>query len=130
MELSKKRMLDIAEALEFRSKNAEIKCGKCGTTLMQYSKEEVAFYERVVELLKANQEGKLKILPCMVGDHVWRLIDGKIYESRIQGISICSNGFIALHFGGYPAQGAFAGAIGKTVFLTKEKAEEALANGV
>ena len=126
MQLSKERMLEIAKALEFRSKNAEIKCRKCGTTLMQHSKEEVAFYEQVVQLLQTDAEGRLVVLPCNVGDTVWFVYEGKIHEMRVQGISVTQSRYIILEFGGYPVVNIWGDEVGKSVFLTKEEADEAL----
>lgn len=65
-------------------------------------REELKYYEDLVE------QGRLVELPCKVGDIVW-----DIDYSRP-----CSNGSIV---------GSFASSeIGKTVFLTKEEAEQAL----
>ena len=128
MELSKKRMLDIAEALEFRSKNAEIKCGKCGTTLMQYSKEEVVFYERVLKLLQANQEDRVVVLPCRQMDNVWGIKNNIVEKYLVGRVTVTRSGEITLCLYGHGYVSAKD--IGKTIFLTEEEAEEALANGV
>lgn len=128
MELSKKRMLDIAEALEFRSKNTEINCGKCGTTVMKHSEEEVAFYEKVVKLLQADQEGRLVVLPCRQMDNVW-VIKNNVVEKHLVGrVTVTRSSGIVLHLYGHGY--ALEKDIGKTIFLTKEEAEEALTNGI
>lgn len=129
MELSKKRMLEIAKALEFSSKNTEINCGKCGATVMKHSEEEVAFYEQVVKLLQADQDGKLKVLPCEIGDTAWgiRNCGGVKYvlEGKIKEIYFSKDMQLVVVLGGI-ARGVY----GEKIFGTKEEAEEALANGV
>lgn len=82
-------------------------------------------YVRIIELLKADKAGKLVVLPCKVGDHVWE--DGR--EA------------IVVWFFGYKTERYlhaqfFDNAeytdipfyeIGKTVFMTREEAEAAMA---
>ena len=77
MELTKEKMLEIAERKE--------KCIKCDTEkhiciacdnfvcANKVWREEVAFYEHVGELLQANAEGRLLVLPCKVGDAIDKL---------------------------------------------------------
>lgn len=80
-----------------------------------------------VELLKAEKEGRCVVLPCKVGDYVWIIYEGEIYETRVQGISMsasCQD--TILHFGGYPIVTAWGCQIGKVVFLTLAEAEAAL----
>ena len=90
--------------------------------------------ERIRELLKADKEGRLVVLPCKVGDTVW--IVGtvrKLYSAKVRTF-----------FCGHPSavRGDDDGGhihmirttecdipmqeFGKTVFLTREEAEKAL----
>ena len=81
--------------------------------------------DHIRDLIKAEQDGRLVVLPCKVGDHVW--IDGR--------------DAIVTEFFGYRSERYFHAVIlgrnkhidipfteiGKTVFLTREEAEAALA---
>ncbi len=116
MELSKERMLEIAERKE--------KCVKCDTEkhiciacdnfvcANKVWREEVAFYEQIRELLQADTEGRLVVLPCKVGEKVFA-----IYTS-IKGTNpiICRVSF----------EESMIPLFGKYVFLTREEAEAAL----
>ncbi len=138
MELSKEKMLEIAERKE--------KCVKCDTEkhiciacdnfvcANKVWREEVAFYEQVRELLQADAEGRLMVLPRNVGDTVYEVQE---IRKRIQPYTI-----ISIHVskcsilfgwelkdgeGIYSNVNGFSDyAIGKTVFMTKEEAEAAL----
>ena len=74
-------------------------------------------HDRMKELAKADKEGRLVVLPCKVGDTVWRIKwtfetypdDSELY--------IEPDAFLL--------QDVFN--ISKTVFLTREEAEKALA---
>ena len=87
-------------------------------------------FKRIIELMNAEAEGHLVVLPCKVGDAVYVIFDsdtGKaIYETRVQGISVTIRGTAILNFGGYPVQYAWDSDVGKTVFLTPAEAEAAL----
>ena len=81
--------------------------------------------DHIRDLIKAEQDGRLVVLPCKVGDHVW--IDGR--------------DAIVTEFFGYRSERYFHAVIlgrnkhidipfteiGKTVFLTRQEAEAALA---
>ena len=83
--------------------------------------------DHIRDLLHAEQDGRLVVLPCKVGDHVW--IDGR--------------DAIVTEFFGYRSERYFHAVIlginkhidipfteiGKTVFLTREEAEAALKGG-
>lgn len=84
------------------------------------------------DLLQAKQQGRLVVLPCKVGDTVYRLqryfndatlkSEVKIKRCTIESInldSMCTNDMVFLSFEN----------IGKTVFLTREEAERALEGG-
>lgn len=84
--------------------------------------------KRLDELNKAEKDGRLVVLPCKIGDTVWVLLeDGAPCMARVQGISMsatCED--ILLRFGGYPPVSVWGSDIGKTWFLTRQEAEEAL----
>lgn len=83
------------------------------------------------ELLQAEQDGRLVVLPCKVGDSVYIPdLEKKIpVKVRVQGISISVSGRTILHFGGYPVECAWGDGCGKDWFLTCEEAETALSGG-
>ena len=87
--------------------------------------------ERIRELLKADKEGRLVVLPCKVGSTVYTEFRDKVVEKRIG----------QFHVNGYTEPRLWADidcdwastqcvrwnlAIGKTIFLTREEAEAAL----
>lgn len=87
--------------------------------------------ERIRELLKADKEGRLVVLPCKVGSTVYTEFCDKVVEKRIG----------KFHVNGYTEPRLWADidcdwastqcvrwdlAIGKTIFLTREEAEAAL----
>ena len=83
--------------------------------------------DHIRDLLRAEQDGRLVMLPCKVGDHVW--IDGRDaivteffgYRSEryFHAVILGRNKHIDIPFN----------EIGKTVFLTREDAEAALKGG-
>lgn len=81
---------------------------------------------RIGELMQADQDGRLVVLPCKVGDTVWLLYEGEVCDVRVQGISLSTDHKdCILHFGGYPCACAWGSAVGKAWFITREAALEA-----
>ena len=80
---------------------------------------------RLRELAEADKEGRLVVLPCQVGDKLYRVFDGNISEHEVQNMKYFARqrrlGIDMTPF--FPDAGRF---IGKTVFLTLEEAEKAL----
>lgn len=72
--------------------------------------------ERIRELLKADKDGRLVVLPCKVGDTVWRI------KRTFEEYPDRSKPYIEPS--GFLLQDVFN--ISKTVFLTREEAEKAL----
>ena len=71
--------------------------------------------ERIRELLKADQDGRLVVLPCKVGDTVYRLQYIEQTPGRfVVGVAEIKFALIWLE------------EFGNTVFLTREEAESAL----
>lgn len=88
-----------------------------------------AVYEKLYEYEDAEEQGLLLRLPCKVGDKVY--IPGHQFPSKIWGFSINGEGVFANYaeyeYSPISALGRFAiKDIGKTVFLTREEAEQAL----
>lgn len=83
--------------------------------------------ERIRELLKADRDGRLVVLPCKVGDTVYWVHGAVITECKVHRIQKNRNGlYICLKSN--VSHGAFRAdlSIGKTVFLTREEAEKVL----
>jgi|GEM_PF-384170 len=87
--------------------------------------------DRVKELAETDKNGRLVVLPCQSGEHVFALLDGKKYVSECEVkhavldgwrkvFAICPIGDLGAEY--YAPFGAF----GQTVFLTREEAEKAL----
>ena len=84
---------------------------------------------RIKELLQAESEGRLIVLPCKVGDTVWRIVGcgtnghRSVQKRKVLAVTIYHTGDMVIHTDG--AENRF----GKTVFLTREAAEAALGGG-
>lgn len=87
--------------------------------------------ERIRELLKADKDGRVVVLPCKVGQRVFALLDTDkhISECEVKQIGMGNKiGFIGLEPIGARGReyGVALNGSGKTVFLTREEAEKAL----
>lgn len=83
------------------------------------------FTEHIRELLWAEQDGRLMVLPCKVGDTIYRCGDPikKIYEWQIAYVEVYEDETVFVD----DSDNTFMEAdIGKTVFLAREEAERAL----
>ena len=82
---------------------------------------------RMVELMKADKEGRLVVLPCRQGDELWtygNFPQGReVYRFTVSDVSTL-NGRTVLNTLGLGT--IMAEDIGKTVFLSREEAEKAL----
>ena len=87
--------------------------------------------ERIRELLKADKDGRVVVLPCKVGQRVFALLDTDkhISESEVKQIGLGNEiGFVGIEPIGARGReyGVSIKGFGKTVFLTREEAEKAL----
>lgn len=88
--------------------------------------------ERIRELLKADKDGRLVVLPCKVGDRLYEVTGRKtisVYKVRairVELFGLFIEWDIVEGFVWQSLSGINAGEIGKTVFLTREEAEKAL----
>ena len=91
---------------------------------------------RVLELLKADKEGRVVVLPCKVGDTVYMIerifdIDNGVCD-EICARKVIGHGGNNLNklwligSGGICNVSIFVSEFGKTVFFTREEAEKAL----
>ena len=81
---------------------------------------------RLSELAEADKDGRLVVLPCKVGDKLYRVFAGEIFEHRVGSMK-----YFAIQgrwdFETYPFCPCVESSIGKTVFFSREEAEKALA---
>lgn len=77
------------------------------------------------DLLKSEQDGRLVVLPCKVGDTVYFTLLGRIIEKPV--FSIVSFSASARIYCAGTSEYFRPEDFGKTVFLTREEAEAALA---
>lgn len=100
----------------------------------EYEKRRLITPQNTAEKMTAKgyrKQGENVIeLPCKVGDKVYRTSGNycgeKIFEGVVNQINIYNNGEIRFWMYGHPL-GFACDDIGKTVFLTKAEAEQALA---
>lgn len=81
--------------------------------------------DRLEELAEADREGRLVVLPCKVGDKLYRVFAGEIFEHRVGSMK-----YLAIQgrwdIDTTPFCSYVESSIGKTIFLTHEQAERAL----
>ena len=85
--------------------------------------------EQVQELAKAEADGRLVELPCKVGNSIWKIkavfsYFSKPMEDRVERIIITNSEILVYCTSGTKFS---VNSIGKTVFLTREAAEKAIA---
>lgn len=80
--------------------------------------------ERIRELMWADRDGRVAVLPCKVGDILYRVFAGEIFEHRVGSMK-----YFAIQgrwdIETYPFCPCVESSIGKTVFLSREEAERA-----
>lgn len=81
--------------------------------------------DRLRELDEADKDGRVVVLPCKVGDKLYRVFYGEIFEHRVGSMK-----YFAIQgrwdIETYPFCPCVESSIGKTIFLTREEAEKAL----
>ncbi len=88
-------------------------------------------FNHLIELLRAEKEGRVMVLPCKVGQRVFALMDTDkhISECEVKQIGLGNEiGFVGIEPIGARGReyGVSIKGFGKTVFLTREEAEVAL----
>ena len=86
---------------------------------------------RMVELMKADKDGRVVVLPCKVGDTVFARLDNNrkyVCECKVKQIVVDNIGFVTFAPIGAPEReyDVSLRGFGKTVFLSREEAEKAL----
>lgn len=95
--------------------------------------EPIVLTEHIIELLNAEQEGRLIVLPCKPGDTVYEVVpacDGNYDFCTYlggRGNFRCASNMCGGYVVEVPFDALFRHMIGKTLFLTREEAEAALA---
>lgn len=87
--------------------------------------ESFAPYERLRKWAEADKDGRVVVLPCKVGDKLYRVFAGEIFEHRVGSMK-----YFAIQgqwdIETYPFCPCVESSRGKTIFLTREEAEKAL----
>lgn len=82
-------------------------------------------YDRLRELAEADKDGRVIVQPCKVGDKLYRVFAGEIFEHRVGSLK-----YFAIQkrwdIETYPFCPCVESSIGQTIFLTREEAEKAL----
>ena len=80
---------------------------------------------RLKELAEADKDGRVIVQPCKVGDKLYRVFAGEIFEQEVRIMK-----YFAIQerwdIETYPFCPCVESSIGKTVFLSREEAEKAL----
>lgn len=82
---------------------------------------------RLRELVEADKDGRLVVLPCKVGDTVWRIVrDGEPHITRdeVRDMYFADDMTLCVELVG--GRVTFTEKFGKTVFLSRAEAERAL----
>lgn len=81
--------------------------------------------DRLEELAEADKDKRVVVLPCKIGDKLYRVFAGEIFEHRVGSMK-----YFAIQgkwdIETYPFCPRVESSIGKTVFLTREEATEVL----
>ena len=82
---------------------------------------------RLREIAEADKDGRCVVLPCKVGDTVWRIVrDGEphITRAEVRDMYFADDMTLCVELVG--GRVTFTEKFGKTVFLSREEAEKAL----
>ena len=83
--------------------------------------ESLCSYDRLRELAEADKDGRVVVLPCKIGDKLYRVFAGEIFEHRVGRMK-----YFAIQgqwdIETYPFCPCVESSIGKTIFLTREEA--------
>ncbi len=87
--------------------------------------------DRLEKLAEADKDGRVVVLPCQSGEHVFTLLDGQKHVRECEVKYAVLDGWLKVFYIepiGAPENfySAPFGAFGQTVFLTREEAEKAL----
>lgn len=87
--------------------------------------EQLTLLKHIRELAEADKDGRVVVLPCKVGDKLYRVFAGEIFEHRVGRMK-----YFAIQgrwdIETYPFCPCVESSIGKTIFLSHKEAEKAL----
>ena len=87
--------------------------------------EQLTLLHHIRELAEADKDGRVVVQPCKVGDILYRVFAGEIFEHRVGSMK-----YFAIQgrwdIETYPFCPCVESSIGKTVFFTREEAKKAL----
>ena len=117
----------LSEFMRFQAKT--IRENNC-TTMSSEKADEIA--DRLAYYEDLEEQGRLVVLPCKVRDKLFFVLDGKIYRATVRFLrwehhkdrGVRSD--ITANITPYSTVGASFEDFGKTVFLSREEAENAL----
>lgn len=99
-------------------------CSECANQHNQLSE----WLEELKSFKEAEKQGLLVRLPCKVGEKLWCIVNSTIRDLRVHHFDMPAFGTTDIVFryaDGFKLE-CFVGEIGKTVFLTREEAENKL----
>ena len=123
----KRAQLDCAAACADRIHRQNKELRDAAAQVTKLAAEDYSIH-RMVELMRADKDGRLVVLPhCKLGDTVYWLHDKKITECRVYRIQESTKG-VQIAIKSTVSHGVFSvdDYFGKTIFLTREEAEKAL----
>ena len=102
-----------------------LKLSMMGKAISEITEFEGLPIDRLRELAEADKDGRVVIPPCKIGDKLYRVFAGEIFEHRVGSMK-----YFAIQgrwdIETYPFCPYVESSIGKTIFLTREEAEAAL----
>ena len=105
----------------------ELKLSMMGKAISEITEFDGLPIDRLRELAEADKDGRVVVLPCKVGDTVWRIIrDGEPHITRdeVRDMYFADDMTPCVELVGRRV--TFTEKFGKTVFLSREEAEKAL----
>ena len=117
---------DRREYIEFAVANAIERLTAENAALRENVPQWISVEDRLRELAEADKDGRVVVLPCKIGDKLYRVFAGEIFVPRVGSMK-----YFAIQgrwdIETYPFCPCVESSIGKTIFLTREEAEKALA---
>ena len=99
-----------------------LKLSMMGKAISEITEFEGLPIDRLRELAEADKDGRVVIPPCKIGDKLYRVFAGEIFEHRVGSMK-----YFAIQgqwdIETYPFCPYVESSIGKTIFLTREEAE-------
>ena len=105
----------------------ELKLSMMGKAISEITEFDGLPIDRLRELAEADKDGRVVVLPCKVGDTVWRIVrDGEPHITRdeVRDMYFADDMTPCDELVG--GRVTFTEKFGKTVFLSREEAEKAL----